>query len=59
MGHIELAVPFRTSGSTSDASRSVLMLDMRRSQLERVIYYEDYIVRSIGQGPAAPKNAAL
>ena len=45
MGHIELAVPvshiwfFKCT-----PSRIGLMLDMTARQLERVIYYEDYIV---------------
>lgn len=45
MGHIELAVPVSHiwfhSGFTS---RIGLMLDLTTAQLERVIYYEDYLV---------------
>src|SRR4026209_2795523 len=52
MGHIELAVP----GShiwfyKCMPSRLGLMLDMSARQLERVIYYEDYIVVDPGQTP--------
>src|ERR1700752_434239 len=50
MGHIELAVP--VSHIWFDKcmpSRIGLMLDMSSRQLERVIYYEDYIVIDPGQ----------
>src|SRR5436189_909446 len=52
MGHIELAVP--VSHIWFDKcmpSRLGLMLDMSARQLERVIYYEDYIVVDPGQTP--------
>ena len=52
MGHIELAVPvshiwfFKCT-----PSRIGLMLDMTASALERVLYYEDYIVTDPGETP--------
>ncbi|MGI6496701.1 MAG: DNA-directed RNA polymerase subunit beta' [Kiritimatiellia bacterium] len=52
MGHIELAVPvshiwfFKCT-----PSRIGLMLDMTASALERVLYYEDYLVTSPGDTP--------
>ena len=59
MGHIELAVP------TSHIwffkcmpSRLGLMLDMTGRHLERVIYYEDYLVIDPGKTPIE-KNALL
>ena len=43
---------FATSGSTSACRRRIgLMLDMSARQLERVIYYEDYIVTDPGNTP--------
>jgi DNA-directed RNA polymerase subunit beta' len=53
MGHIELAVPVSHiwfhSGVTS---RIGLMLDLTTAQLERVVYYEDYLVID-------PRNTSL
>src|ERR1700750_1793209 len=50
MGHIELAVPVLHIGFYKCMpSRIGLMLDMSSRQLERVIYYEDYIVIDPGQ----------
>ena len=52
MGHIELAVPvshiwfFKCS-----PSRIGMMLDMTASQLERVLYYVDYMVTNAGDTP--------
>jgi DNA-directed RNA polymerase subunit beta' len=52
MGHIELAVPvshiwfFKCS-----PSRIGLMLDMTATSLERVLYYEDYLVTDPGDTP--------
>ncbi|MFU8779438.1 MAG: DNA-directed RNA polymerase subunit beta' [Kiritimatiellia bacterium] len=52
MGHIELAVPvshiwfFKCT-----PSRIGLMLDMTASSLERVLYYEDYVVIDPGETP--------
>jgi len=52
MGHIELAVPvshiwfFKCT-----PSRIGLMLDMTASALERVLYYEDYVVTDPGETP--------
>ena len=52
MGHIELSVPvshiwfFKCT-----PSRIGLMLDMTASSLERVLYYEDYIVTDPGETP--------
>jgi DNA-directed RNA polymerase subunit beta' len=57
MGHIELAVP------TSHIwffkcmpSRIGLMLDMTARNLERVIYYEDYLVIDPGSTPLKPNQ---
>src|SRR3954468_2315949 len=50
MGHIELAVPVSHIWFYKCMpSRLGLMLDMSARQLERVIYYEDYIVIDPGQ----------
>src|SRR5438094_755534 len=52
MGHIELAVPVSHIWFYKCMpSRLGLMLNMSASQLERVIYYEDYIVVDPGQTP--------
>jgi len=52
MGHIELAVPVSHIWFYKCMpSRIGLMLDMTSRQLERVIYYEDYIVINPGNTP--------
>src|SRR3569623_529589 len=52
MGHIELAVPVSHIWFFKCMpSRIGLMLDMTARSLERVIYYEDYIVVSPGNTP--------
>src|SRR3982075_1734302 len=52
MGHIELAVPVSHIWfNKCMPSRLGLMLDMSARQLERVIYYEDYIVIDPGKTP--------
>src|SRR5918997_1751822 len=52
MGHIELAVPVSHIWFYKCMpSRLGLMLDMSARQLERVIYYEDYIVIDPGSTP--------
>ena len=52
MGHIELAVPVTHIWFYKCMpSRIGLMLDMSARQLERVIYYEDYIVADPGNTP--------
>src|SRR6202041_737233 len=52
MGHIELAVPVSHIWFYKCMpSRIGLMLDMTSRHLERVIYYEDYIVIDPGQTP--------
>ncbi len=52
MGHIELAVPVSHIWFYKCMpSRIGLMLDMTARHLERVIYYEDYIVIDAGQTP--------
>src|SRR5947207_1849395 len=52
MGHIELAVPVSHIWFYKCMpSRIGLMLDMTARQLERVIYYEDYIVIDPGKTP--------
>ncbi len=57
LGHIELAVPvshiwfFKCT-----PSRIGLMLDMTASSLERVLYYEDYIVVDPGDTPLKEKQ---
>src|SRR6187401_1058060 len=52
MGHIDLAVPVSHIWFYKCMpSRIGLMLDMTSRQLERVIYYEDYIVVSPGNTP--------
>ncbi len=52
MGHIELSVPVTHIWFYKCMpSRIGLMLDMSGRQLERVIYYEDYLVIDPGQTP--------
>ncbi len=52
MGHIELAVPVSHIWFYKcTPSRLGLMLDLTAKQLERVIYYEDYIVIDAGNTP--------
>ena len=52
MGHIELAVPVSHLWFFKCApSRLATVLDMTAKQLERVLYYEDYIVVDPGQTP--------
>src|SRR5215210_837570 len=59
MGHIELAVPVSHIWFYKCMpSRLGLMLDMSARQLERVIYYEDYIVIDPGKTPL-PKTQLL
>ena len=54
MGHIELAVPTTHIWFYKCMpSRIGLMLDMSSRQLERVIYYEDYLVIDPGNTPLA------
>jgi DNA-directed RNA polymerase subunit beta' len=59
MGHIELAVPVSPHLVLQvHALRIGLMLDMTARNLERVIYYEDYMVIDPGQDPAQAEPAA-
>ncbi|NCC49711.1 MAG: DNA-directed RNA polymerase subunit beta' [Spartobacteria bacterium] len=57
MGHIELAVPvshiwfFKCT-----PSRMGLVLDMTARQLERILYYEDYVVIDPGETPLQEKQ---
>ena len=55
MGHIELAVPVSHIWFFKCMpSRLGLMLDMTARNLERVIYYEDYLVIDAGNTPLKP-----
>jgi DNA-directed RNA polymerase subunit beta' len=57
MGHIELAVPVSHIWFyKAMPSRIGLMLDMTARDLERVLYYEDYIVIDEGKTPLKPKQ---
>jgi len=57
MGHIELAVPVSHIWFFKCMpSRMGLILDMTARDLERVIYYEDYIVIDEGKTPLKPKQ---
>jgi DNA-directed RNA polymerase subunit beta' len=57
MGHIELAVPVSHIWFFKCMpSRMGLMLDMTARDLERVVYYEDYIVIDEGKTPLKPKQ---
>ncbi len=57
MGHIELAVPVSHIWFLkSMPSRIGLMLDMTARNLERVIYYENYIVVDPGRTPLEEKQ---
>ncbi len=57
MGHIELAVPVTHIWFLkSMPSRLGLLLDMTARSLERVIYYENYMVIDPGKTPLEPKQ---
>ena len=57
MGHIELAVPVSHIWFLKCApSRIGLMLDMTAGALERVLYYEDYLVIDPGDTPLKPNQ---
>ena len=57
MGHIELAVPVSHIWFfKAMPSRMGLMLDLTARQLERVLYYEDYIVIDEAKTPLLPKQ---
>src|SRR5712672_2467110 len=57
MGHIELAVPVSHIWFyKAMPSRMGLMLDMTARDLERVLYYEDYIVIDEGKTPLKDKQ---
>jgi DNA-directed RNA polymerase subunit beta' len=57
MGHIELAVPVSHIWFLkSMPSRLGLLLDMTARSLERVIYYENYMVLDPGKTPLEPKQ---
>ena len=57
MGHIELAVPVSHIWFFKcNPSRIGLMLDMTVAALERVLYYEDYIVTDPGDTPLQPSQ---
>src|SRR5881296_996198 len=57
MGHIELALPVSHIWFyKAMPSRMGLMLDMTARELERVLYYEDYIVIDEGKTPLKPKQ---
>ncbi|GHC11010.1 DNA-directed RNA polymerase subunit beta' [Cerasicoccus arenae] len=57
MGHIELAVPVSHIWFLkSMPSRLGLLLDMTARSLERVIYYENYMVVDPGKTPMEPKQ---
>ncbi|QSR84612.1 DNA-directed RNA polymerase subunit beta' [Methylacidimicrobium sp. B4] len=57
MGHIRLAVPVAHIWFLKCMpSRLGLMMDMTARDLERVIYYEDYLVIDPGQTPLRPKQ---
>ena len=57
MGHIELAVPASHIWFLkSMPSRLGLLLDMTARSLERVIYYENYMVTDPGKTPLEPKQ---
>ena len=57
MGHIELAVPVSHIWFLKcQPSRIGLMLDMPANALERVLYYEDYLVVDPGETPLKPNQ---
>jgi len=57
MGHIELAVPVSHIWFFKCMpSRLGLIMDMTARQLERVIYYEDYLVVDPGKAPLLPRH---
>ena len=65
LGHIELAVRARMSGSSRDCRQRIgHLLDISLRELEKVLYFESYIVIDPGEVPAkrtrscSPKNAS-
>ena len=65
MGHIELAVPGRRTSGSSRACRaaSATLLDMSLRDLERILYFEGYVVIDPGdteleRGRAAHRGAS-
>ncbi|GHT92716.1 DNA-directed RNA polymerase subunit beta' [Alphaproteobacteria bacterium] len=55
MGHIELASPVAHIWFTkSPPSRIALLLDITSSEMERVLYFEDYVVIDPGMTPLKP-----
>jgi DNA-directed RNA polymerase subunit beta' len=57
MGHIELAVPVAHIWfCKATPSRIGLILDLTARQLERLVYYEDYIVTDPGNTPLKEKQ---
>ena len=59
MGHIELAVPVSHIWFFKCMpSRLGLIMDMTARQLERVIYYEDYLVVDPGKAPCSPASCS-
>ncbi|MDR2766546.1 MAG: DNA-directed RNA polymerase subunit beta' [Holosporaceae bacterium] len=55
MGHIELASPVAHIWFTkSPPSRIALLLDISTSEMERVLYFEDYVVIDPGMTPLKP-----
>lgn len=57
MGHIELAVPVtHVWFFKCIPSRIGLIMDMTVKSLERVVYYEDWIVTDAGETPFEPKQ---
>jgi DNA-directed RNA polymerase beta' subunit len=59
MGHIELAAPVAHIWFLKSLpSRIGLLLDMQLKQLERVLYFESYIVTGAGPDPAGEVPAA-
>ena len=51
MGHIELASPVAHSVPEVAAGRIGLLLDMTLKELERILYFENYVVIEPGLSP--------
>jgi DNA-directed RNA polymerase subunit beta' len=58
MGHINLAAPSSTSGSSRPCpAASARCSSMKTTDLEKVIYFQDYVVVDPGDTPLKPSSS--
>ena len=56
MGFIKLAAPVVHVWFSRDPRASAILLDMKTSALERIVYYQDYVVIDPGDTPLKDKQ---